>query len=412
MAANLNKESIGDKVCRGCRCSNLFVGIDLGLLPIANELLQSPIEEVDEFPLKLMVCKDCGLGQVAEVTSSERIFSDYRYLSSTSTIFSGHAREFAQKEYRNIEDNEWVLEIASNDGYLLKYFLEHGTRVLGVEPAENVAKIAIGKGVPTINEFFTSKLAKQILGEYGYPKLIVANNVLAHVPDIIDFLNGLSILCGVDTKISIENPSLSNILFGKQFDTIYHEHYSYLSGTSVSIFADQLGLQLFSAEKLSTHGGSVRYWLQRAGNQNTIHNSVSALIKLEEKQALFEANSWSSFAVEIHNKLQGFRNWSASIKEEGGVVCGFGAAAKASTLINSSKLQKGSISAIADSSSEKQGRFMPRYNIPIIKPEQLLNYEPTDIIIFPWNIADEIETSINNIFHRPPRIWKTLPQKF
>lgn len=409
---NLKNLNTDEKVCRGCKSINLFVGIDLGQLPIANELLQASTEGVDEFPLKLMVCADCGLGQVDEVTSTERIFSDYRYLSSTSTLFSRHAKEFAQREMPSLEKSDWVLEIASNDGYLLQYFLEYGARVLGVEPAANVANLALSKGIPTINEFFTSRLAKQIFEEFGHPKLIVANNVLAHVPDIIDFLNGLSILCGVNTKISIENPSLSNILIGKQFDTIYHEHYSYLTGTSVSVFANQVGLQLFSAENLSTHGGSIRYWLRSANNQEIIHKSVNALIKLEEKQALFDPNSWTSFAVEIHHRLQGFRNWVASSKEKGGTICGFGAAAKASTVINSSNLQKDDISAIADSGSEKQGRFMPRYNIPIIKPAQLSSYEPTDIIIFPWNIADEIETSIHEIFHRPPRIWKSLPQQF
>ena len=400
---------VGEDTCRGCLSSELFTGIDLGLVPIANELLQEPADSIDEFPLKLMICGGCGLGQVAEVATSERIFADYRYLSSTSSTFLAHAKQFVQSQSPKIQRGEWVLEIASNDGYLLQYFMENGVKVLGVEPAVNVAKIASEKGITTINDFFTAKLARTILKNYGYPKLIIANNVLAHVPDINDFLEGLSILSGTQTKISIENPSLSNILIKRQFDTIYHEHYSYLSATSISNLTRKVGLTLLSVENVLAHGGSIRYWLSKSSSGLIQDNSVSALIQIENGENLFKPESWINFASEVKLQLQNFRNWATGIDGKPKTICGYGAAAKASTLINSSKLEPGTIKAIADNGLEKQGRFMPASNIPIIKPEDLIRYEPTDIIIFPWNISEEIEASILQIFKNPPRIWKELP---
>jgi hypothetical protein len=402
-------EIIGDNRCRGCKSSDLFVGLDLGTLPIANELAQEPTDDIDEYPLKLMICNECGLGQVADVTTSERIFSDYRYLSSTSSIFLTHAKHFAEEQTPNIKNGEWVLEIASNDGYLLQYFMEFGVKVLGVEPAVNVSKIAADKGINTINEFFSAELARVILEKYGHPKLIIANNVLAHVPDINDFLLGLSILSTIDTKISIENPSLSNILIEKQFDTIYHEHYSYLSVTSVANLSKGVGLTLLSVEKVSTHGGSIRYWLSKTSSNSKSDASVHTLIAIENDQNLFDPKSWINFASEVKQQLHNFRDWATEISGGPKTICGYGAAAKASTLINASKLEPGTIKAIADNSLEKQGRYMPTNNIPIIKPQDLIKFDPTDIIIFPWNISEEIEFSILQIFQNPPRIWKGLP---
>jgi hypothetical protein len=402
-------EIIGENKCRGCKCSDLFVGLDLGTLPIANELAQEPTDDIDEYPLKLMICNECGLGQVADVTTSERIFSDYRYLSSTSSTFLSHAKLFAESQTPNIQNTDWVLEIASNDGYLLQYFMEFGVKVLGVEPATNVSQIALDKGINTINAFFSAELAQIILERYGHPKLIIANNVLAHVPDINDFLLGLSILSNVNTKISIENPSLSNILIKKQFDTIYHEHFSYLTATSVANLTKHVGLTLLSVENVATHGGSIRYWLSKSSSNSVSDISVRELIALENEQKLFDPESWVNFALEVKKQLQTFRDWAMELSGGLKIICGYGAAAKASTLINASKLDPGTIKAIADSSPEKQGRYMPANNIPIIKPQDLIEFNPTDIIIFPWNISEEIESSILQIFQNPPRIWKELP---
>ena len=213
-------EGRGGVFCRGCLGRNLFSGLDLGKLPIANELLKSREGSLEKFPLHLKVCSECGLGQVADVVTPERIFRDYRYLSSMSTTFLQHASDFVNQRVQEgmFSPSDWVLEIASNDGYLLKNFLPLGIMAIGIEPAENVAVISRGLGINTISDFFSSNLAKELLTRYGYPKLIIANNVMAHVPDLIDFIKGLAILCGAKTQISIENPSLANILF---FDLFY-----------------------------------------------------------------------------------------------------------------------------------------------------------------------------------------------
>ena len=264
-------EGRGSDFCRGCLGGNLFSALDLGSLPIANELLLTEHGEIEKYPLHLKVCAECGLGQVADVVTPERIFRDYRYLSSMSSTFLQHASDYVTQKVQEgiFLPGDWVLEIASNDGYLLKNFLPFGILAIGVEPAENVAEISRSLGVETISEFFSSQLANELLAKHGYPKLIIANNVMAHVPDLVDFIKGLAILCGPDTQISVENPSLSNILVGMQFDTIYHEHYSYLSASSVARLGKMYGLNLFKVEQLSIHGGSNRYWLRVSTSDGT-----------------------------------------------------------------------------------------------------------------------------------------------
>ena len=292
-------EGRGEFFCRGCLGKNLFSALDLGKLPIANELLLSSEGEIEKFPLHLRICTDCGLGQVADVVTPERIFRDYRYLSSLSTTFLKHASDFVseQVDRNTFLPHDWVLEIASNDGYLLKNFISYGIRVVGIEPAENVAATSRSLGIDTISEFFSSQLARELLARYGYPKMIIANNVMAHVPDLVDFIRGLQTLCGPVTQISIENPSLSNILVGMQFDTIYHEHYSYLSATTVSELSKRNGLQLFRVEELKIHGGSNRYWLRALSENSPVDSSVDSLILDEKSKGLFELTNWEEFGL-------------------------------------------------------------------------------------------------------------------
>lgn len=304
-------EGRGSEFCRGCLGKNLFSGLDLGVLPIANELLLTRTAKIEKFPLHLKVCSDCGLGQVADVTTPERIFRDYRYLSSMSTTFLRHASDFVDHQIARsyISSEDWVLEIASNDGYLLKNFLSHGVRVIGVEPAENVALISRSLGIHTITEFFSSKLATEMLIGHGFPKLIVANNVMAHVPDLIDFVKGLAILCGPNTQISIENPSLANILFGMQFDTIYHEHYSYLSASAVANISAMHSLQLYKVENLPIHGGTNRYWLQQFDESAVIDPSVEKECQVERNKGLFDSKEWVNYSNKVSGILGDLLNW-------------------------------------------------------------------------------------------------------
>ena len=405
-------EGRGGDFCRGCLGRNLFTGLDLGELPIANELLKSIEGNLDKFPLHLKICSECGLGQVADVVTPERIFRDYRYLSSMSTTFLQHASDFVDQRIQEgiFLPGDWVLEVASNDGYLLKNFLPHGILAIGVEPAENVAKISRDLGVHTISEFFSSHLARELLANHGHPKLIIANNVMAHVPDLMDIIEGLSILCGPETQISIENPSLANILIGMQFDTIYHEHYSYLSASSVATICKKNGLHLFKVDKLSIHGGSNRYWLQKLSDNNPIDSSVDSVIENEMKCGLFEKKEWMNYSLRVSKILNDFHNWLSVSDKKGLKIYGYGAAAKASTILNSIDLEVGLITAIADASLEKQNRFMPPHGIKIISPQQLFNEKPTDIVIFPWNIKSEIANYLRSNLGDEVRLWCAIPE--
>ncbi len=404
-------EGRGKDFCRGCLGNKLFSALDLGVLPIANELLQFQNSDIEKFPLHLRICDECGLGQVADVVSPERIFRDYRYLSSMSTTFLQHAADFVKQcvHEKLITPGDWVLEIASNDGYLLKNFIPFGISTVGVEPARNVAEISTSIGIDTISEFFSSNLASRILTERGFPKLIIANNVLAHVPDLIDFVQGLKILTGPDTILSIENPSLENILIGMQFDSIYHEHYSYLSASSMEFISRSNGLHLYKVEELSIHGGSNRYWLKRLNSESLTEGSVSDMIYSEVEKGLFSQHAWANYDAQIRVIMADFLAWLKVSNENGNRVFGYGAAAKASTLLNSLDINSDLVKAIADISLEKQKRFMPSHGIRIISPQELFESNPTDILIFPWNIQNEISEYLLANCDTKVRLWCAIP---
>jgi hypothetical protein len=413
---NLTKDSFmlgrGREFCRGCNGIELFSALDLGLLPIANELWAKPDELVERFPLHLRICKNCGLGQVEDVVTPTRLFRDYRYLSSTTTSFIEHARLFVDRVLEELEfkKDEWVLEIASNDGYLLQHFIKNEVDVVGIEPAANVAKFAQKLGIPTISEFFSLELAQELVSKRGNPRLIIANNVMAHVPDIRNFLSGISTLAGPNTLISVENPSLMNFIEFDQFDTIYHEHFSYLTSHSVDSLTKKFGLELYDVEKISTHGGSLRYWIRKTKQQSEKFENVEKQIKEELDKGLFDVESWKLFHQRIQVLISDFHDWSKKAFDSGLVVYGYGAAAKASTLLNASGIDRQWISAIADASFEKQGRYMPAAGIPIIKPEEMISSGPTDIVIFPWNLSHELAKIIVDLSKSPVRVWQAVPR--
>jgi hypothetical protein len=400
----------GHEICRVCGSIELFTGMSLGELPIANELSTHEQKATEVFDLTLMICSICGLGQVGEEIPPSRLFGDYRYMSSVSSIFVEHALAFAKKLLPQINknSNDWVLEIASNDGYLLQFLTNESISVLGVEPATNIAEYANKKGIPTLNKFFTANLAKEILEERGFPRFIVANNVLAHVPDINDFVEGISVLTGPDTRVSIENPSIMNILEGGQFDTIYHEHFSYLSANTMQTIARVNDLDLYEVEEISIHGGSNRYWLSRMG-ATKIEPSVKRVSDLETLAGLYKKDCWENAQRNMENSILEFRNLLKTTKESGGIFCGYGAAAKSSTILNMAAVTKNDFSSIADESTEKQGRFLPAMNIPIESPKQMFNRIPTDIVIFPWNIEEEIKAKIASGCQEKVNIWKLIP---
>ena len=383
--------------CRQCQHNNLTLIHDFGRLPLANFLTNTDRELASLYPLRFYMCSECLLGQTEDQVIPQEIFSDYRYTTSSSLTFLTHIKEFinsAERENR-VSKADYVLEIASNDGYLLELLDKRGFKVLGVEPAKNIANIAKRKNLNIINDFFTTGLAEDIFKTYGYPSLIVANNVLAHVPDILDFMRGISKLVGPKTWVSIENPSIMGILKGNQFDTIYHEHFSYLSVTSVHNLCQLTNLKLVDVSRVNIHGASNRYWIRSIDTpERSQSNSVSQLMDEEIFLGLNDAEVWRQASLNFTRAMQDFRDF---IEDAESPTFGFGAAAKASTLINASKISSGKIAAIADNSSEKQGRFLPTSSIPIISPNELISSEAKRIIIFPWNIKEELMKQLKSL---------------
>lgn len=390
--------------CRACDSNEIFDAIDLGNIPIAADFSKNSTDMPILYETKMVVCQSCGLGQTSIDLNESSLFSYYNFRTSISKSFLEHSKKYCKNviEKYKIKDSDWVLELASNDGYMLKYFKENNIDVLGIDPAKNLAFYSAINGVPTISEFFNSELAKKILNEKGYPKLIIANNVLAHVPNIQDFMNGVSILCSKDTIVSIENPTILNILEKDHFDTIFHEHYSYLSCNSVSKLSNRFGLTLFDVDIINTHGGSNRYWLSKS-KQAT--ETVNNIIKYENAVGLTNENSWKVAYSRIKDSVNLFQKRVEDLNNSGAVICGYTASAKSTVLLNFAKIKNGQIKAIADDAIEKQNHFLVGPNIPITSLENMLLLNPTDIIVFSWNIYEEIKNKIFEMGHSNINIW-------
>lgn len=409
MSGDSTPSGRGSTFCRGCGTADLHSVLDLGAQPLANELFDSAAFAGTVFPLHLRICSKCGLGQVGEVVSRERIFGEYSYMSSVSSSWVAHARSYAHAMHKelNLEVPDLVLEVASNDGYLLREFLALGVNVFGVEPARNVAMIARAFGVPTLTEFFGRTTAERFLGERGQPRLIVANNVMAHVPDLDDFVSGLALLTGLDTIITVENPSFVQLLRETQFDTIYHEHFSYLSAHAVATLVGRHGLELFRVEALKTHGGSYRYWIARKG-RHLIDDSVTSAITTERQQGLMTPGAWADFARSSQMAIVGLRHWLDERNGCGMRIAAYGAAAKGNTLMNAAGVSARDVVLVADGNSYKQGKLLPGTGVPIVAPSALARATPTDVLILPWNIASEIIPLVAGLVPTA-RCWTAVP---
>jgi hypothetical protein len=356
----------------------------------------------------MRICPKCGLAQLGEYVLPERIFHNtYPYLSSASSTWVEHARNYAADMQMRLDlnVNSLVVELASNDGYLLSEFKRLNIPVLGVEPAENVASVARNAGIKTLTRFFGAKLADEIQETYGYPRLIVANNVFAHIPDMHDFMEGIAILSDEQTFITIENPSFTKLLQKTLFDTIYHEHYSYLTAHSVREVARAHGLELVRVDQLQTHGGSNRYWLSRTGQPD---DSVSKTIQEEIEAGLFDQKTWQAFSERASIAIEGLRTWFIERRTSGDVVAGYGAAHKGNTFLNAVGEASRNMVYVVDASPVKQGKFLPGSQVPVLSPDQLASANPTDVLILPWNIAPELATLIKNLTPNA-RIWVAQP---
>lgn len=400
--------SRGSSVCRACGSHDLVGVLDLGSQPLPAEYGTSPEEVLDVFPLHMRICPSCGLGQLGEYVLPERIFHNtYPYLSSASSSWVEHARNYAaeMQERLSLGDDTLVIELASNDGYLLSAFKALGIQVMGVEPADNVASIARNAGIATLTRFFGADLADEILESYGHPRLIVANNVFAHIPNMHDFMEGIAKLSDDNTITTIENPSFAVLLQNTLFDTIYHEHYSYLTAHSVREVARAHGLDLVRVDQLPTHGGSNRYWLSRRGQPD---ESVSATLQAEIEAGLFDPNTWQAFAERATISINGLRTWFMDRKSAGDVVVGYGAAHKGNTFLNAVGEASKTLVYVVDASPEKQGKYLPGSQVPVLSPNKLGSANPTDVLILPWNIAPELAKLISKLTPSA-RIWVAQP---
>lgn len=385
--------------CRHCQHDLILPLVDLGVMPPSNAYLSSPdqfaLEKV--YPLKVWVCQHCWLVQTEDFTKADELFTaDYAYFSSTSTSWLAHAKQFAENSIRDLELNtqSFVVEIASNDGYLLRNYLMHGIPCVGIEPTQATAEAARKLGIEVVSEFFTTELSEQMRQQYRLADLIIANNVLAHVPDINDFAKGIKTLLAAEGLASIEFPHLLNLIQQYQFDTIYHEHYSYLSLHSVQIIFSAVGLRIANVEKLSTHGGSLRVWLCH-DNSTYQHNGVVSDVLAEEQSAgLQTAEPYLCFQKQVEQVTKDLKSFVAQCKKENKTLMAYGAAAKGNTLLNYAGITVVDIPAVFDAALSKQEKFMPGSHIPILPPSQLTTGSPDYLLILPWNISHEIMTQL------------------
>jgi SAM-dependent methyltransferase len=350
------------------------------------------------FPLTTLVCEKCWLVQVDEIEKAENIFNDeYTYFSSFSSSWLAHAKQYTDTMYEQFPLNEQslVVEIASNDGYLLQYFKEKKIPVIGVEPTANTAAVAKEKGIDSIIDFFGSELAKNQL--QGKADLILGNNVLAHVPDINDFVKGVKIALKPEGVNTFEFPHLCKLVEFNQFDTIYHEHFSYLSLTSLKTIFEKQGLTIFKVEELPTHGGSLRIYTQHTEyTGRAVDASVSKLLAQEADLGVQTLDYYVNFQPKVEAIKRELLQFLLTAKKEGKKVIGYGAAAKGNTLLNFSGI-KGTdlISFVVDASPFKQGKYLPGSRIPVVSKEQIDVFKPDYILIFPWNLKNEIQDQLS-----------------
>ncbi len=398
----------GSEFCRSCNANLSLSVLSLGDQPLSNALPRIDSQGIDPvFPLDFKVCQKCGLGQIGEFVSPEDIFSEYTYFSSTSRTWLDHAKNFSNacKENLELSAKDLVLEIASNDGYLLQYFQELDIEVLGIEPAANVAAFANSKGVPTICEFFGRDLAEKLISKGVIPKLIIANNVLAHVPNLNDFMEGLKLFANRGSVISIEAPSMLVMLQNNLFDTIYHEHFSYLSVTSILNLTKSHNLSLFNVEFLLTHGGSYRYWIGESSTAAS--NSVSEFLDVEKDFGILENQVLENFRRNSEEAINLFASW---VNAQANPLIGYGAPAKATVLLNAANISSDKFLAICDNAAAKQNRFIPGCRIPIFSPEQVVPLAKGNLVIFPWNISKEILEELQSFYpDYAEEIWVPLP---
>ena len=381
--------------CRFCRAPLRHTFVDLGMSPLCESFLsEAQLDEMEPFyPLHVWVCGECYLVQLQEYVSPGKIFSHYAYFSSFSDTWLAHARAYVDMAVKRfgLTSEDHVIEIASNDGYLLQYFVERGIPVLGIEPAANVADAAIARGVPTLVRFFGAGTAARLVSEGKNADLVVGNNVLAHVPDINDFVNGLRILLKPDGVITMEFPHLPRLIEGNQFDTIYHEHFSYLSIGVVRRIFEAHQLTLFDVEELPTHGGSLRIYARHTDSRRfAVSEAVARLLAAEQEQGYNDLERYQAFAPKVIETKHKLLEFLIQAKREGRSVAGYGAPGKGNTLLNYCGIRTDCLDYTVDRNPFKHGKYCPGTHIPIYPVEKIRETQPDYLLILPWNLREEI----------------------
>lgn len=381
--------------CRFCGASLTRTFADLGLTPPSNSYVRPDAADLGEtfLPLHAFVCGSCFLVQIGEYRSPQAIFEDYAYFSSFSDSWLAHAKRYsaAITERLRLGPKHLVVELASNDGYLLRNFKELGIPCLGVEPAKNVAKVAVDKGIPTVAEFFGTALARRLVSEGRRADLLLGNNVLAHVPDLNDFVSGMKLLLAPGGTITMEFPHLQRLVEGNQFDTIYHEHFSYFSFVAVERVFAKAGLAVFDVEELPTHGGSLRVYARHAEGDARPATAAARELAARERALGYERlETYDAFAEGVRRTKRDLLTLLIALKRDGKRLAGYGAPAKGNTLLNYCGIGPDFLDYTVDRSPHKQGTLLPGSRIPVRAPEALKETKPDFVVILPWNLKDEI----------------------
>ena len=390
--------------CRFCTTPLSHIFIDLNNSPASNSFLTE--EQLNEpeifYPLKVFICDKCFLVQVDEYKKSDAIFdSNYAYFSSYSTSWLQHAKAYVDMITQRFafNENSLVIEVASNDGYLLQYFKEKNISVMGIEPTANTAEVAMAKGIKTVIEFFGAELADRFANDWNVKAdLLLGNNVLAHVPSIVDFVLGIKLILKDDGIVTMEFPHLMQLVDNNQFDTIYHEHFSYLSFHTVKQIFESQGLKMFDVEEIPTHGGSLRIYATHEENlQQVISENVNKLLEKEYSKGINSLDYYNNFQQKALKVKMDITDFLIKQKRENKKVMAYGAAAKGNTLLNYCGIKNDLIDFVVDANPHKQNKFLPASHIPVINEDELKKSKPDFVIILPWNLKTEITAQLNYI---------------
>jgi len=403
------------KPCRFCGAHLPLPFIDLGMSPLCETYpTASDLHRGENYyPLLVYVCHNCWLVQLEEYEKPESIFTDYPYFSSFSNSWLTHAQNYCTKMTKRfgLGKNSFVVEVASNDGYLLQYFMQGNIPVLGIEPAANVARVAVEKEVPTLTRFFGTGVAKELAAQGRCADLVLGNNVLAQVPGLNDFVEGLKILLKPNGVLTLEFPHLLRLMQFNEFDTIYHEHYSYFSLLATARILESHNLKVFDIEELPTHGGSLRIYACHAENRsNAIQPAVARLLAEEKEAGLGSIKGYERFAMQVKQTKWAFVNFLLKAAQERKSTAGYGAPGKSATLLQFCGIGKDLIEYTVDRSPHKQGRYLPGSHIPIFHPDRIRETQPDYVVILPWNLKDEIVEQLSFIREWGGRFVVPIPR--